>query len=375
MDNIYLSDYHILSSQGDLPQTINAIKSGDIRVSSKVITTNMEVVEAPYFLFEDEIAEEQSAVYKALREIALKVVNSLDNERRKSTALIIGTAIVDLNIADSIEASVYEDERKEYSSKKYSVDSYAKEISREFGLNDFTMTINTACTSSANALLEGANLIESGIFESVVVIGAEIFSTMMSSGFSGMKLLSLTNQKPFDKNRDGLILGEGLAGILLSREKSPWVLKGGFSNCNSVNITAVSEDGREFVEVMKNALVDSMVCAKNIRALKTHATSTPASDLSEINAIGEVFDKGIVFSALKPYIGHTIGACGVLELSIFISCIDNGFIPKTISCDEPMDKKYVPLKNHKECSEGIFMLNYFGFGGNNTSIIIEKEQI
>ena len=374
MPNIYLSDYHILSSQGDLSKTVLAIKNENIRVSSKTITTTMEVVEAPYFLFEEEIEEKQDTIYKVLRDIVFKVLSNLDVEKRKSTALIIGTSIVDLNIADAIECSVYKENKKEYLSHKYSVDSYAKEISKEFGLNDFTMTINTACTSSANAILEAANLINSGVLDSVVVIGAEIYSKMMSSGFSGMKLLSLTHQKPFDKSRDGLILGEGLAGILLSREKSPWVLRGGFSNCNSINITAVSEDGREFVEVMRNALEDSKVSVENISALKTHATATSASDLSEINAISEVFQTDIVFTALKPYIGHTIGACGVLELCIFISCIDNNFVPKTLFCKEPMKLNYSPLQEHKECSSGVFMLNYFGFGGNNTSIVIEKEQ-
>ncbi|MCF6330672.1 MAG: 3-oxoacyl-ACP synthase [Sulfurimonas sp.] len=375
MTKVYISDYEVLSSQGDLSQTIDAIKNKNIKISKKIITTDIQTIDAPYFLFKDEIKENKDEIYGAIRDIALKIISKLDVDERKSTALIIGTAIVDLNIAHAIESCVYEDERTEYSSKKYSIDSYAKAIANEFGLNDFTMSINTACTSSANAMLEGANFINGGIFEKVLVIGVEIYSAMMSSGFSAMNLLSLESQKPFDNNRDGLILGEGLAAVLLTKQYAPWSLMGGFCNCNSINITSVSEDGGEYVEVMRNALKNANISVKDITALKTHGTSTIASDLSEINAMKVVFESGVVFSALKPYIGHTIGACGTLELAIFLSSIDNGFIPSTLSCSNPMLKKYTPLSTHKECNNGVFMLNYFGFGGNNTSVIVKKEQV
>ncbi len=375
MIKVYISDYEVLSSQGNLSQTIDAIKNKDVKISKKIITTDIQTIDAPYFLFENEIKEDKDEIYGAIRDIAFKIISKLDVDDRKSTALIIGTAIVDLNIAHAIENCVYEDGKTEYSSKKYSIDSYAKAIANEFGLNDFTMSINTACTSSANAMLEGANLINAGIFEKVLVIGVEIYSTMMSSGFSAMNLLSLKSQKPFDNNRDGLILGEGLAAVLLTKEYAPWSMMGGFCNCNSINITSVSEDAQEYVEVMNNALKNADVRVKDITALKTHGTSTLASDLSEINAMRTVFKEGIVFSALKPYIGHTIGACGTLELAIFLASIDNGFIPSTLSCSEAMLKDYTPLIAHKECYSGLFMLNYFGFGGNNTSIIVKKEQL
>jgi 3-oxoacyl-(acyl-carrier-protein) synthase len=97
--------------------------------------------------------------------------------------------------------------------------------------------------------------------------------------------------------------------------------------------------------------------------------------MSEINAIKKVFASDLTFSVLKPYVGHTLGACGVLELAIFMSCIDDGFIPKTLNHKESIIKEYTPLQEHKECKSGVFMLNYFGFGGNNTSVIIQKESL
>ena len=236
------------------------------------------------------------------------------------------------------------------------------------------MTIATACTSSINALLEARNLVNSGVCKRVVVVGAEFSLGLMSDGFMSMNLLSLGEQKPFDEERDGLILGEAIAGVLVGEENSLWSLLGGYSNCNSKTITAVSESGDEFYEVMQNALHLSGLESRDISVLKAHATSSISNDLAEINAISRVFDKSLDFTALKPYVGHTLGACGILELAMMMGCVDAGFIPKTLNTKESISQDFVPLQEHIECSEGIFMLNYFGFGGNNTTAIIQKEQ-
>ncbi len=375
MDKIYLSNCHINCAQGNLFQTVEAIKNQDIKNSSQTLSTDKDDIVIPYFLLEEEIQEEQESIYQALKSIISKVVVNLDANQRKSTALIIGTSLIDMYIVDSIENSVYEGKKREYTSKKHSIDSYAKRLASEFELNDFTMTVSTACTSSANALLEGANLLKSKIFDYVVVIGVEIFSQMMSSGFSSMSLLSPDIQRPFDKNRDGLILGEAIAAAVISKEISPWSLEGGFTNSNSLTITSVSQSGEEYVEVIQNALKGAGLRTKDITALKTHATGTYTNDLAEINAISKVFDKDVVFTALKPYIGHTLGACGILELALFMAAIDDGFIPRTLNHTDSIIEEYVPLNRHTECKSGIFMLNYFGFGGNNTSLIIKKELV
>ncbi|MCW8838445.1 MAG: beta-ketoacyl synthase N-terminal-like domain-containing protein [Thiovulaceae bacterium] len=363
MPNIYLSNFELLSSQGDLSDTLKAIKNNDITISKKHIVTDIQSVDAPYFLLKDEIKEDKDEIYQALENITSKIISGLEAKDLPSTALIIGTALADMYIIESIADSVYENEKKPYKSEKTSIDTYAKKLSKKFGLNDFTMTINTACTSSANGILEGSNLIKAGIVDSVIVLGIEIYSPMMSSGFSAMNLLSLNKQRPFEDSRDGLVLGEALAGIVLSKEKSKHELLGGYSNCNASSITGVSESGEEYIEVMKKALINSQTCAKSLSAIKTHATSTHASDLSEMNAMDDMFEKKPTLCALKPYVGHTIGACGTLELAIFLSCIDDGFIPKLPS-----------KRKNTQCENGIFLLNYFGFGGNNTSLIVQSGQ-
>ncbi|MCF6173873.1 MAG: 3-oxoacyl-ACP synthase, partial [Campylobacteraceae bacterium] len=213
-----------------------------------------------------------------------------------------------------------------------------------------------------------------GVIEQAIVIGLEIFSPVMSSGFYLMDLLSKTIPKPFDIDRDGLVLGEAIAGIVLGKKSSNWSLAGGFSNCNSQTITSVSQSGQECVEVMQKTLQNCALEAEDITALKAHATGSNSNDEAEINAIGKVFESNLKFTALKPYIGHTIGASGVLEIALMIGCINDNFLPKTIFHNTSISPNFQPICKHEEMSSGVFMCNYFGFGGNNTSLIIKRSQ-
>ena len=375
MHSINILDYTLRSSQGNTLETLQSIKNIDIDISCKEVSTLNDAIEIPYYLFSDKVEDDANEIKEAIKKLVETITIKLTPQQRAKTALLVGTSLIDKNIIDSIESSVYEYKKKPYASSKKSIDSFASEISKELKLNPFTMTISTACTSSINAVLEARNLINSGVVEYAIVVGVETFSQMMSDGFSSMKLLSTDIQRPFDVARDGLVLGEAIAAILVGKDSSKWSLRGGYSNCNSLNITSVSPSGEEYAEVMDKAMSFAKVTAPDITMLKTHATSTLTNDMSEINAIKKVFTSDVTFSALKPYVGHTLGACGVLELAMIMSCVDDGFIPKTLNHKKSIIKEYTPLQEHKACTCGIFMLNYFGFGGNNTSVIIQKEFI
>ncbi len=372
MASVNILGCEILSSLGDLKQTTKLIKNSKTGISSKSIEANGEKVKIPYYLLENEVKQNQKDIYAVLRKIVQEIVKKIDKTERKETALLIGTSLIDWHLVDVINSCAYEYKKTPYFSKKTSIDSYAKELALEFGLSEFTMSINTACTSSANALLEAKNLINAGVVKYAIVLGLEIFSPVMSSGFYSMDLISRTLPKPFDLDREGLVLGEAVSGILLGKEKSEWTLEGGFSNCNSQTITSVSSSGEECLEVMQKALENCSLHVEDITALKAHATGSSSNDEAEMNAIKNLFDSSLVFTALKPYIGHTIGASGALEISIMMNAVDDGFIPKTLFCEKPILKDYMPINEHKECKSGIFMCNYFGFGGNNTSLIIKK---
>ncbi len=366
MLELYLSDFEVLSSQGDLVETVKAIQQNKITIGTLNICTDVEDINVPYFLLEKPVKENADDIYQALKAFTSSVILRLEDkygaDSLSTTALIIGTTVGDLYAVSSVVASLHSPQKPPFISTKTSIDSYAKCLADEFGLFDLTFTINTACTSSANALLEGANLIQAGIVQQVIVLGVEIHSALISNGFSSMGLLTESVQKPFENERDGLVLGEGLAAVVVSKKPSKHQLRGGYSNCHAATVTGVSESGEEYSNVMQRALKKSAVSEDELTAIKTHATSTQGSDESEMNALKRL-KKQPHLSALKPYIGHTIGACGVLELALFLTSIEAGFIPKLPQ-----------YKEHEKCHEGIFMLNFFGFGGNNVSLIVSSSQ-
>lgn len=370
MHSVNLLDYAFISSLGNMQESVNAIKKSQVDVSTKEVASFGEQVKVPYFLLQEQTQDNSEYIAGLIKKVVLEISSKLSKEKKKKTALLIGTALVDINLINSVELG---DADSEYPNNKKSIDSYAFDISEELGLNNFTMSIGTACTSSINAVIEARNLINSGVFDYAIVVGVEVFSQMLSDGFSSMNLFSFSKQRPFDNQRDGLILGEGVAAVLVGKDDSNWKFRGAYSNCNSQTITSVSDSGDEFTEVMQSALDLADVEAKEIRAIKAHATSTLSNDLAELKAIKRVFDKSVAFSVLKPYIGHTLGACGVLEMALMMGCIDDGFLPKTLGHEDSMDEEYKPLLEHQKCENGIFMLNYFGFGGNNTTAIIEKR--
>lgn len=222
MDKISLIDYAFVSAQGDAKETLQAIQNNTLRIGSKEVATLEDKTTIPYFLLPQSVAEDPQQILEAIKKVVTQITDKLSSEEKKETALFIGTALVDMNLIDSIATTLYSEPQAKYATAKKSIDSYARELSFSLGLHPFTMTINTACTSSMNAVLEARNLINSGVFSQAIVVGVEIFSEMMSSGFSSMKLLSATTQKPFDTSRDGLVLGEAIAAVLISQEKSQW---------------------------------------------------------------------------------------------------------------------------------------------------------
>jgi len=374
MSKINILDFEFICSLGNKQQTVKNIKESNIKIDKKHIDILTQPIDVPFYSFEKPIEQNQNDIYNNLKNIVSKVIKNIPQKDLGTTAIIVGTSIVDWYLVDAINASAYENKKQPYKTQKTSIDTYAKRLSDDFALNGYTMTINTACTSSANGLLEAKNLLEEDIFTNIIVIGLEVFSPVMSSGFYSMELIANNTIKPLDKDRDGLILGEAICAMVLSRSDGIASIEGGFSNCNSQTITSVSSSGDECFEVIQNSLDSANLKSSDITALKAHATGSLSNDEAEINAISKIFNQDILITALKPYIGHTIGACGILEIAVMLACVDDGFIPKTLNCENPILENYKPIEKNHRCSGGIFMFNYFGFGGNNTSIILKKSK-
>ncbi|MDA8126696.1 MAG: beta-ketoacyl synthase N-terminal-like domain-containing protein [Deltaproteobacteria bacterium] len=236
----------------------------------------------------------------------------------------------------------------------------------------------TACTSSANALLYAAATIEAGRSERALVVGYDLYNNLGFYGFEGLKAVASSEYRPFDRARDGLILGEACGAVVLEGKKkkaSDFACLGGANLCDTYSVTSHDEAGTAVADTMHRALKRTGIAPGEIVAVKAHATGTENNDRTESAAMKLVFGPQVPpVVCLKPFIGHTVGACGVSELVLLTESIKAGFIPGTPGFrDEDEALGLSPLRENTPVGEGVFMLNYFGFGGNCTTLILSNR--
>ena len=252
----------------------------------------------------------------------------------------------------------------------------AQRVADDLGIGGPVLTLSTACSSSANALLVAADLIRRGEVARALVLGVEGLSQIALSGFHSLMLLDPAGCRPFDGARRGMPLGEAVAAVLLEAEASEHAtgdaLLGGANLCDIHHVTSAAPDGSAMRAVMEMALADAGLAANDITVIKAHGTGSPDNDSAEAAAMRGLFGERLPpFTGLKRYLGHTLGACGAVELAAFLGCLRAGFIPPTAGCTQPdPELRVTPLAAVQPARTGPVMLNFFGFGGNYASLIV-----
>ena len=249
-------------------------------------------------------------------------------------------------------------------------------LQQTHGLLGADFSYNTACTASANAILSASQSVRSGTSEHALVIGLEAFNTTTLSGFSSMNLLGRDVMQPFDIKRQGLVLGEGCAALIFQASEAgesdggELLVCGGASRCDTFSIATSNPDGSSIAEVMSLALADTGLKPDNIDVIKAHGAANLASDSSEARGMHRVFSQIPSLTCLKPYVGHTLGACGAIEFALLAAALQDGFIPATAGFSQPDPTLNIaPETSLQAAMNGHYMLNFFGFGGNNCSLI------
>lgn len=271
-------------------------------------------------------------------------------------------------------------------------DTSAGQIAIQFGVRGPNMAVVTACASSANAIGEAAEVIRRGHADAMVACGAEAAIVPIAlAGFNVMDAVSSFNEdpqracRPFDKNRDGFVMGEGAASLILedyeraaARGANILAEVSGYAATNDAyHITAPAENGAGAAICMRNALEDSGLDVDDIDYINAHGTSTPLNDPSETAAIKTVFGEkayDIPISSTKSMTGHLLGAAGALESMFCILAMRDGKLPPTINYETPdpeCDLDYVP-NDARECQAEVTMTNSFGFGGHNATVIFNR---
>ncbi len=242
-------------------------------------------------------------------------------------------------------------------------------------------TISTACSSSANSIMLGAQLIESGKFDLVLAGGADSLSRFTLNGFNSLMILDKAPCRPFDENRQGLNLGEGAAYILLAGEDAllqlqapPLAVISGYANANDAHHqTASSPEGFGNQQAMKNAMQQAGISPDAISYINLHGTGTANNDSSEGIAIQQVFSRVPPASSTKAFTGHTLGAAGAVEAVFSILAIQHQQIFPHLRLETSMQElNWKPTTSMMALPVQHVLSNSFGFGGNCSSLVISK---
>ena len=246
-----------------------------------------------------------------------------------------------------------------------------------------TMTISTACSSAANALIVGANMIKTGEAEAVIAGGSEALSRFHLNGFHTLMILDTERCRPFDETRRGLNLGEGAGFVVLEsaafmrrRGGKPLAILSGYGNrCDAFHQTASSDNGEGATLAMQEALDMAGLTPQAIGYVNAHGTGTPNNDASESAALLRIFGNHVPpVSSTKPFTGHATSAAGGIESVISLLALQDGFIPVNLGGDHPMPGGIVPSAGEQGVVLRHVMCNSFGFGGNDSSLIFSRPE-
>ena len=270
------------------------------------------------------------------------------------------------------------DAHKEYISV-YDCGSCSEMTAGHFGRFAFATTLATACSSAANAVIQGANMIRCGEADIVVVGGSECITKFHLNGFNSLMILDTEPCRPFDATRHGLNLGEGAAYLVLESAESakrrgvaPQALLSGYGNaCDAYHQTASSPDGEGAYRAMREALALAGLQPSDIDYINAHGTGPPNNDVSESQAMMRLFEGKVPpVSSTKPFTGHTTSASGSIEAVFCILALQHGFLPVNLNWSQPMDDGIVPVAKPEKKTLKHVLCNAFGFGGNDSSLLL-----
>jgi 3-oxoacyl-[acyl-carrier-protein] synthase-1 len=313
---------------------------------------------------------------KSFNELMIQAVQELLEASSLSnfhhTFLAVGTSVGGMAWA---EKQFIKDEGslKSIELEKQSIHSIAHTLKNAFNFKD-SITFSTACTSSSNALVFAKELLDAGAYEKVLVVGADSISLTTVNGFNALGVLSSECSTPFDAKRTGMNVAEGIGAILLGKEPNTVQLLGTGCSSDAYNITNPHPEGTGAKLAMQNALNDAGINASDIGYINAHGTGTMANDTAEGKAIESLFPNKPVVTSTKSITGHTLGACGTIELIITAMAMQSSTIPSNFNLKERELKDLNLAEENLSQTIHYALSNAFAFGGNNTSIVLKKVE-
>ena len=376
---IHHMDAHCALGLG-LEASVAGVLAAQQPVTELAFDQQRDPVRMPYCVLPEDTSGDD--FYQYLERICARALDGLSAQQRQRTALLLGSSSFDMQVAEAR----YRDDlarRGPEQAVPMPIVGYGKlaqHLGNRFGLSQQRHSYSTACTSSANAILYGHRLLSAGLADYALVLGVERFNHTSVLGFHGLGLISPTQRmRPFARERDGLLLGEAVGTVLLGRGTpaagAPRLrLCGGAIGTDNHSLTAANTDGQQLAQVIQLALADSDLNPQDVVGVKVHGTASLKNDEAEAAAMTTAFGGSIPPAfALKPFVGHTLGACGALEVALTLGCLSQGTLPANPGI-EPDAALAVTLNQSVQAARpGPYLFNCFAFGGNNNALIISLE--
>ncbi len=305
----------------------------------------------------------------------------LQDRKNLRVAFISGTTVGGMEKSEQYYMDFLENDTKNQYIAAHDCGACTEMIADHFGDFSFVTTISTACSSAANAVVLGADLIKQGRVDIAIAGGSECLTKFHLNGFNTLMILDKEPCRPFDRDRAGLNLGEGAAYVVLESAESvakrnvhPHCRLSGYSNtCDAFHQTASSPDGIGAYLAMQKALEGAELQPNEIDYINAHGTGTGNNDLSEGTAIMRTFGNSIPpVSSTKPFTGHTTSAAGSVESVISILALLNNFTPANLNFKNQIEElSFKPTGKISKPLQHV-LNNSFGFGGNDTALIFSK---
>jgi 3-oxoacyl-[acyl-carrier-protein] synthase II len=328
------------------------------------------------------------AAYEAVQDSGWMPEDELSRSR---TGVLIGSGIGGLKAIEDTAIKISRGEKvSPFFIPSCLINLTSGYVSIKYGFTGPNHSVVTACATGAHAIGDAAKIIARGDADVMVAGGSEAAICMSGvAGFSALRALSTkyndspgVASRPFDKGRDGFVIGEG-AGIVVLEEYEHAKARGakiyaeivGYGmGGDAYNIVAPHPEGVGAIAAMNAALKDASMSADEIEYVNAHATSTPVGDILELKSIQKLFSsKPIFMSSTKGATGHLLGASGSLEIIFTVLALKNGILPPTINLDDPEETNINLVPNHAiQQNIKVAMSNSFGFGGTNASVILKS---
>jgi 3-oxoacyl-[acyl-carrier-protein] synthase-1 len=308
----------------------------------------------------------------------------IENRFGMKTAFLSGITVGGMDMTEQLYSDFLNNDSKNRFIEFNDCGACTEQIADYLGDFKIVSTIVTACSSSANTIMMGADMIKTGRADIVVAGGCECLSRYHVNGFNTLMILDKEMCKPFDRDRAGINLGEGAGYLVLESAENAkkrgvkpiGKLSGYYNSCDAFHATATSPDGTGPFLAMKGAIENAGLKLEDIDYLNAHGTGTQNNDLTEGIAIMRLFGEHIPpVSSVKAFTGHTTSAAGSVEAIISLLAIQNNFLPVNLNFKSKIEEHdFAPVTNPVPVRSIKHILsNSFGFGGNDSAIIISAR--